>query len=63
MRQNKDVSKCNSVGIVIHKVISKVWIVLKVWMVLWIELWISWEMRERVRELYPDKNADFVIAF
>ena len=27
VRQNKDVSKCNSVGIVIHKVISKLWIV------------------------------------
>ena len=63
MRQNKDVSKCNSVGGVIHKVISKVWIILKVWMVLWIGLWIGWEMRKRLRGLYPIKNADFVIAF
>ena len=26
-------------------------------------VWIDWEMSERVRELYPVKNADFVIAF
>ena len=38
-------------------------IVLLVWIILWIELWISWEMSERLRGLYPVKNADFVIAF
>ena len=41
MRQNNRVSVCSSVGVVIHKVIGGLWIVLKVWMVLWIELWIS----------------------
>ena len=35
----------------------------KGWLVgLWIK-WKGWEMSERVRGLYPVKNADFVIAF
>ena len=38
MRQNKRVSVCG-VGVVIHKVIGGLWIVLLVWMILWIELW------------------------
>ena len=38
-------------------------IVLLVWMVLWMELWIGGKMRKPSRELYPVKNADFVITF
>ena len=37
VRQNNSVGGCNSVGVVIHKVIGGLWIVLLVWMVLWIE--------------------------
>ena len=39
MRQNNSVGVCSSVSVVIHKVIGKVWIDLKVWIILWIELW------------------------
>ena len=41
---------------VVSKVINRVLIVLLVWMVLWIELWIGWEMRKRLRGLYPNQN-------
>ena len=36
VRQNNSVGRCNSVGVVIHKVIGGLWMVLLVWMVLWI---------------------------
>ena len=60
---NNKVVRCNSVGVVIHKVIGGLWMVLLVWIILWIELWIRWEMRKRLRGFYPVKNAGFVIAF
>ena len=63
MRQNNGVVRCNSVVVVIHKVINELWMVLKVWMVLGIELWIGGKMRKRSCELYPIKNADFMIQF
>ena len=34
---NNKVVRCNSVVVVIHKVVGGLWIVLLVWMVLWIE--------------------------
>ena len=37
VRQNNSVGGCSSVGVVIHKVIGGLWIVLLVWMVLWVE--------------------------
>ena len=39
VRQNNSVGRCNSVGIVIHKVIGGLWIILLVWIILWMELW------------------------
>ena len=27
------------------------------------KVWMGWEVRKRLRGLYPVKNADFVIAF
>ena len=51
------------VSVVTCKVINRVWIVLLVWMVLWVRVWIDWEMSERVRELYPMRKPQFVIAF
>ena len=36
---NKVVRWCG--GVVIHKVIKGLWVVLKVWMVLWIGLWMG----------------------
>ena len=63
VRQNKDVSRCNSVGIVIHKVIS--WVVdgLRDVDGFVDRVVDNWEVRKRLRGLYPIKNADFVIAF
>ena len=37
VRQNNSVVRCNSVVVVIHKVVGGLWIVLLVWMVLWVE--------------------------
>ena len=39
MRQNNGVGGCNSVVVVIHKVIGGLWMVLLVWIILWMELW------------------------
>ena len=62
MRQNNSVGRCNSVGIVIHKVIGLLWItfILVGWVVDRVR---GWEMRKRLRGLYPVRNAHFVIAF
>ena len=38
-------------------------IILLVCIGLWIELWIKWEMRKRLRGLYPVRNAHFSIEF
>ena len=62
MRQNKDVSRCNSVVVVCRVVWCSV------------DNFVSvddlgdgvvdgWEMSERLRGLYPMENADFVIEF
>ena len=59
MRQNKDVSRCNSVGIVIHKVIGGLWIVWGVWIILGMELWMVGKMRKRLRGLYPNQKRSF----
>ncbi len=50
-------------GVVVSKVINKVWIILLVWIILWIGLWIGWEMRKRLRGLYPMRNSHFSMRF
>ena len=55
MRQNNSVVRCNSVGVVIGKVVGLLWVVwyLVGWVVDRVR---GWEMRERLRELYPNQN-------
>ena len=41
VRQNNSVSGCNSVGVVVGKVIGLLWITYSLIIVLWIKWWIS----------------------
>lgn len=60
---NNKVGVCSSVSVVTCKVVGLLWItfILVGWVV--DKVVDGWEVRKRLRGLYPDKNADFVIAF